>query len=1046
MRRTMMLLTLMCALVVNAENMPLSQMLARLNAVQEEWTITFVEEELEGMMVEVTTPSQHVELEQGTLIKEEESVPDAVARLTKGLPVKVKTKERKIYVQRDRKKGRGLFMLYGYVYDNLTHNEVPGAVVEVMTKDSIVLARRTAMSYWQSGNRSGYSSYFSVDLPREGSRYILRLMYENYDTTYVDYTLSNLGKREFSRQLPPLYICRPIRHTMKEVTVTASKVMFYHRGDTVVYNADAFQLAEGSMLDALVSQLPGVELEAGGVIKVNGKRIDALLLNGKDFFRGDKRVMLENLPAYTVKRIEVYDKYGEKSEFLGQKLEGDKEYVMDVRLKKEYSIGWLVNAEGGGGSVLDGRKDIMKNEADGRYMSRAFAMRFTDHSRLAAFGNANNLNDGTRPGERNQWNASNNLTGQQTQQQGGMDYYVEDRSKKWKVQGNFIVSHEQEDRETVTDRTNFLPGSDTREHSRSVADNRRLAFSTWDNFSYNFKQVRQTLTARMGYVRNDKHSTFASSAWRLPSDTALNTTDSLIYTNRRQGKQQGRNLWINLSTSTLFKFRHSSDCVTLETDSRFEASDGERFNRQRVTGTSPLYADQYFKTHPDRHGKFWGQGTYAWKIRSNLTLESSLSYEHRETLKEQSLYLLDRLDRHDTLGFGVLPSVADYERTMDHFNSYDSRLSENYYTLTPVLWWFPKTTGGQWSIGQWMPVRLLDRRLHYRRDDLDTTLVHRTILFDTGNSYAVWRSEHHEGKATTQVFLAYRLSSEAPSLLNRVDIRDTSNPLVVQEGNADLRNTYTHSGNVGWQRDNPNKSWHYLSLDFRYTHNTVAMSQLYNTRTGVQTYKPYSVSGNWDTDAEYCFGGIPLDRKQHLRLTLAPHFQYIHSVDLTGITRLERSTVMTARLYPRVRLDYRIGQHSLRLETKPEVRWLHSPRADFQDFRVADCQTTLEVVLALPWKLQFSSDLTLWNRRGYTDSSMNDDQWIWKARLARPFCKGRFVVMLDGFDLLGQLKSINRTLNAQGRTETWQSTPPRYLLLHVQWKFNKNPKFNEKNR
>ena len=54
--------------------------------------------------------------------------------------------------------------------------------------------------------------------------------------------------------------------------------------------------------------------------------------------------------------------------------------------------------------------------------------------------------------------------------------------------------------------------------------------------------------------------------------------------------------------------------------------------------------------------------------------------------------------------------------------------------------------------------------------------------------------------------------------------------------------------------------------------------------------------------------------------------------------------------------------------------------------------------------------------------------------------------MLDGFDLLGQLKSINRTLNAQGRTETWQSTPPRYLLLHVQWKFNKNPKFNEKNR
>ena len=513
---------------------------------------------------------------------------------------------------------------------------------------------------------------------------------------------------------------------------------------------------------------------------------------------------------------------------------------------------------------------------------------------------------------------------------------------------------------------------------------------------------------------------------------------------RQEGQRRGYNQSASLSTSTLIKFLHSSDYVTLETDSRFESSDYDRFNRQQVTGQSPLFADQYFKAHPDRHGKFWGQGTYAWKIRSNMTLESSLSYEHRETVKEQSLYLLDRLDRPDTLAFGVLPSVVDYQRTIDPTNSYDSRLTENYYTVTPVFWWFPKMWGGQWSIGQWMPVRVLDRRLHYRRGDMDTTLVHRSVLFDTGNSYAVWNSGHHEGRPTHQLFLAYRLSSSAPSLLNRVDIRDSSNPLSIHEGNGDLRNTYTHLGQVGWQSDMPNKSWHYVNLQYRYTHNAVAMSQLYDTRTGVRTYKPYSISGNWDTDVEYCFGNIPLDKKQHLRLTLAPHFQYIHSVDFTGTTHLERSTVTTARLYPRVRLDYRIGKHSLRLDTKPEVRWLHSPRPDFQDFHVADYQTTLEVVLALPWKLQLSSDLTLWNRRGYTDSSMNDDQWIWKARLARQFFNGKLVAMIDGFDLLGQLKSISRTLNAQGRTETWQSVPPRYLLLHLQWKFSKTPKKPER--
>lgn len=50
-----------------------------------------------------------------------------------------------------------------------------------------------------------------------------------------------------------------------------------------MYNADAFQLSQGSMLDALIEQLPGAQLNEDGVITVNGKRISSLLVNGKDF-------------------------------------------------------------------------------------------------------------------------------------------------------------------------------------------------------------------------------------------------------------------------------------------------------------------------------------------------------------------------------------------------------------------------------------------------------------------------------------------------------------------------------------------------------------------------------------------------------------------------------------------------------------------------------------------------------------------------------------------------------------------------------------------
>ncbi len=72
---------------------------------------------------------------------------------------------------------------------------------------------------------------------------------------------------------------------LEEVVVTATKVKMVMRGDTIVHNADAFMLSEGSMLDALIAQLPGATLDNNGRIMVNGKQIESLLVDGKDFSR-----------------------------------------------------------------------------------------------------------------------------------------------------------------------------------------------------------------------------------------------------------------------------------------------------------------------------------------------------------------------------------------------------------------------------------------------------------------------------------------------------------------------------------------------------------------------------------------------------------------------------------------------------------------------------------------------------------------------------------------------------------------------------------------
>ena len=67
------------------------------------------------------------------------------------------------------------------------------------------------------------------------------------------------------------------------------------------------------MLDDLIRQMPGVTLNEAGQIFVNGRMVDELMLGSRSFMKGNKQVLMENLPYYTVKDIKVYDRQSDKS-------------------------------------------------------------------------------------------------------------------------------------------------------------------------------------------------------------------------------------------------------------------------------------------------------------------------------------------------------------------------------------------------------------------------------------------------------------------------------------------------------------------------------------------------------------------------------------------------------------------------------------------------------------------------------------------------------------------------------------------------------------
>lgn len=364
-------------------------------------------------------------------------------------------------------------VIIGQVKNGLTHELLGGVRLTLMNADSTIVD-----SAWTQRNANGPNMkciyYFNVtaDMPH----YILKAEKDGYETAFLRLPAKKMKRSVTSRIIDPIYLKRKPRQReveLGEVVVKATKVKFYHKGDTVVYNADAFQLAEGSMLDGLIRQLPGAELRDDGSIYVNGKHVESLLLNGDDFFKGNNRIMLDNLPAYMVSQVKVYDKASKQGEMLkgtGRRL-GDEQFVMDVKLKKHYDIGWFANAEGGGGT-------------HDRWLGRLFATRFTTHSRVSLFANANNLNDTRRPGESTQWTPETMPSGNNTNRQVGIDYNIKERDELYTLKGDAVFTHNDANTLQRNNTENYLVGGSSWTRTQSIVHSHSWGLQTNHDYTY----------------------------------------------------------------------------------------------------------------------------------------------------------------------------------------------------------------------------------------------------------------------------------------------------------------------------------------------------------------------------------------------------------------------------------------------------------------------------------------------------------------------------------------------------------------------------------
>lgn len=921
--------------------------------------------------------------------------------------------------------------VYGNVQDSFTYEVLKGVHVEIMHTDSTLIDAFDTDLYYYGGYKHNLDRPGYLYLPRTSC--IFRFSKEGYITQTVNLDRKQIGRRETRVFLGEIRLQKKPKQHDKELhaaTVTASKIRMVVKGDTLVYNADAFQLADGSMLDGLIKCLPGFELR-GGQIRVNGQYVSSLLVNGEDFFRGDPTVALENLPAYMVDKVKVYHKEHDYSYITQEEDKNDLPLVVDVKLKKQYAIGWVAHAAAGYGL------------AD-RYMGRLFTLRFTDHSRLAAFGNLNNTNDTREPGVTGDWKAQDAASGRTDMQTGGIEALLKDKKGVWKYTGNAKVSHRKTDNQSIGSVETFQPngaGSTfSRTSSRSLGHN--LQVLTNHQLNYKKKHGHMTLRGDAAYRksrsrderRRGEFDADPMDAYRAASlDSLFHGTSerlaALFLHQQSEQRKEYADTWNGaVDLNSHIAIPHTPDYVNLSATIRVEKWDATQYADYRLhfNPAKATTADDHrlhYATVPSMKLDARLNAAYHYRPKWGwITIAYDMNDKYSDT--DYALYRLDRLGDEE-LTLGTLPSsLAALASCLDAPNSYSSKLNTMKHRVgTDIGIWIPgKKPSHRLTLHP--AVEWQTDRLTYHRDLLHTKPRRSRLAFMPSASWGF-----------DNCYINYQLTTAYPDIVSMLAYTDNADPLHIFQGNPNLKRSISHAVDVSRSFCHYETGWHlYLQGKWNMTRHALAHAMQYDALTGVRTYSPRNVDGNWGAQCSVDYQQ-PLDKKQAFVLNSVTALGYRNSVDYVT----ERHSVRNLQLQEGLRLNMRIKQSLLNVDLS--ARYLHatSPSRNFETINSLDIKYSVAAQLPLPGKIAFSTDLTLYQRTGYSDKSLNDCHFVANARLSRSFMKGRLGVSIDAFDIFHGLSNVTKTINAQGITETWYNSLPSYAMLQLVYKFSKQP-------
>ena len=972
-------------------------------------------------------------------------------------------KKTKFTIKLSMKKFLVLFLVSISTMTVFAQGTVSGTVIESDTKDAVIQATATVLSGEKivANAVTNTTGAFSIKVPRDG-KFTLRITFVGYKTYTKEVTIEGKNVAAGTIQLEPDAIM------LKGVTATAHLAKVQSKGDTLIFNADAYRVPEGSVVEELVKRMPGADIDESGNITINGKQVQKIKVDGRDF--GDAKTALKNLPTSIIEKVRAYDEKSDLARITGID-DGNEQTVLDFGIRAGMNRGTMFNTDLGIGT-----KD--------RYSGRLFGMYMRDDYRVMGMLNANNTNDqGMGGGGGRRFGGGMGMGGGGLNAaKTGMVNINYEKPKLIIAQASVNVNHRDGDSWSRRFQENFTGDAANKQFSSSI--NQSYSRNTNWSVQGRLEWTPDTLwniafRPTWSFGSNDSRSWNTSATFNddpylhinyqldaaILAEIVKNGGDLSEYltngtSNKSLGYGENKRLGGTLQINRLLNGRGRN--ITVQLTGNYSDNENKQLSNNQtklfqgrtatfngVSGLSEYQTNRY-NLSPTTSYDYSIRATYSEPIAYATFLQFSYTFQYRYNESDRSTFdysnplLSDPTKSFDFSsiapvygGFNNYFNIVDpngYSPTKDDFyySKDQSRYSaySNYIHTGEIMLRFIRDTY-DFNVGMQFVPQTSKYTQRYLNVD---TIVNRSVTNWSPTANFRWRFTQ-QGSLQFQ----YRGNTSQPSIDQLLVINDDTNPMNKTTGNPDLKPSFTQSFNLRFNNYiMAHQRMINANLNFSTTANSIVNKVTYND-IGGQESRPENINGNWNAGGNIMWNSA-IDSLGYFTYNVSLNDNFNHRVSYVGDAKT-RETLRNATNQNNIggRLGFGYRNDWFELELNGSVNY-NTTRNKLQPQSNLDTWTYsygANSTIYLPWGSQLTTDISMNSRRGYSDASMNTNELIWNAQISQSFLKGKpLTLSLQFYDILGQQSNFSTTISAMARTDNEYNAVTSYIMFRASYRLN----------